>query len=254
MAGSRAVASPVITFGLVSIPTKAYLAASSETNSFHMITTKGNRVKMKFVDALTNETVEKKDCSSGFEIEKDKYVVLTDEELKSFEGEKNNYIEIAEVVSSNNLLHTYIEKAYYLSPDKSDKAYKLLAYGLAKSNRIAIGKWQTRGRDHLISLVPSGGALMMFQMYYSSELREFAASFAKNSEPTPKEIELANMLLDRLESKHFDLSKYNDEYSARVKSAIEKKKNGESTESIKQEINESAFDLASLLESSLKKD
>lgn len=252
MAGARAVASPTITFGLVSIPTKAYVAASSESFSFNLITKNGNRVKQLLVDSITGEKVERGECSKGYEYEKDKYIILNDDELKALEGEKNNYIEICEVVSDMNLSPACVEKAYYLSPDKSDRSYKLLAKCLKSAKKIAVGKWQTRGKDNLVALVPSGDLLMMFQLYYAPELRDMSQTFAKNSEPSDKEVQLAGALLEQLYSKDFDLNKYKDEYCERVAVAIAKKQNGEEVSVVKQGAEAVAFDLAALLERSLK--
>lgn len=253
MAGARAICSATISFGLVSIPVKGYLAAKTDSYSFNMITPKGHRVKQKLVDAETGEEVQRSECISGYEVEKGKYITFTDEEIDSFSAEKNNVIEICEVVSNVSLSPDKVERALYLSPDKSDKAYKLLSRCLTEENKVAICKWYARGKDHLVAIAPVGGLLMMFQLFYKEELREFSIDFGKNSDPSDKEVSLGKVLISQLSSDRFDLSSYKDEYSSRVETAIAKKMNGEKLEAFKQEVQESAFDLAALLENSLKK-
>lgn len=251
MPGSRAVASPTITWGLVSVPCKAYLAASSENFSFNLLSPNKNRINMQFVDAVTKEPVDKKDCTKVYEHTKDQYIEFTEEELKALDGDKNNYIEITEV-SDVSLSAEMIEKAYYLTPDKSDKSYRLLVKCLIDMQSVAIAKFYTRGRDHLVALIPAGDVLMMLQLYYANELREMSHNFLKNTEPSEKEIELGKMLMAQLKKDVFDLNAYRDEYSARVAMMIEKKQNGEQIEMPKQEIKGNGFDLAALLENSLK--
>lgn len=252
MAGMRSVGSGIVSFGLVSIPIKAYLTASSESFSFNMITPDGNRVKQKLVDAITLKDVERADTKKGYEYEKDKFIVFTDEELKQLEGERSNHIEIKEVTNNIKLNPATVEKAYYLAPDKSDKAYRLLVKCLSATKKVAVCKWLTRGRDHLVALAPMGDLLMMFQMYYAHELRKFPFAFSKNSEPSDKEVDLANRLLGQLSSDKFDLESYKDQYAERIKIAIARKQAGETIEVIKDAPVQDAFDLSALLESSLK--
>jgi len=248
----RAVASSTICFGLVSIPVKAYLAASPETFSFNMITPAGNRVKQKLVDAITGEEVERKNTLKGYEIEKDKFITFTDEELKSLEGEKSNTMEITEVVDFRPAPHQ-IEKAYYLAPDKNgDKSYRLLIKALEKTNSSAICKWYSRGKDNLIALVPVGDVLMMFQLYYADELRDFSPTLNAKSEPSDKEVDLACKLLGQLTSPEFKLDKYKNEYVERLRTAIARKQSGAEVKVENKSDETPSLDLEALLIGSLK--
>ena len=250
MAGARALCSATISFGLVSIPVKAYKTACDDKVSFNMITKKGNRVKMQFRDAISDEIVSKGDCDSGFEVEKDKFVVFTGDELDGLAGAKNNYIEILEVSDSVDLSPPKVEEVLYLAPDKSDKAYSLLARCLKETKRVAVCKWYSRGKDNLIALVPLGKMLMMFKLYYQNELRDMDVSI--NAQPTEREVALANKLLDQLSTgKAFNLSSYKDEVIERVRSAIEKKMAGETLPALMAKNDTGVFDLEALLASSL---
>lgn len=251
MAGSRSVGSAVISWGLVSIPVKAYLTASADGFSFNMITPAGNRVKQKLVDAVTGDEVKRSDCVSGYEVEKGKYVTFTDEELDALAADKSNSIEMLAVTDKINLSPAFVEKALYLSPDKSDKSYKLLNRCLREDKKVAVCKWYSRGKDHLVAIAAVGEILMMFQLYYKSEIREFDAKFGNGSDPTDKEVSLGKMLLAQLSVENFDLGTYKDEFAGRVEAAIATKQGGGKIESVKEEVRAAAFDLAALLESSL---
>jgi DNA end-binding protein Ku len=229
MAAARSCGSPTISFGLLSIPTKLYLAAASESFSFNMITPDGNRVKQKLVDAVTDEEVQRGDCDRGFEYTKDQFVIFTDDELDSLAGEKANSIELAEFASDTVFDPLQVEKAYYLAPDKgAEKAYRLLVRTLEKTGKVAVGKWYARGKDHLVILIPTGKDsatrhLTMFQMYYANEVRGFEYQFSDKSEPTEAEVEMAKMLISKLSTKNFDVKKYNDEFAERIRTAIDAK-------------------------------
>jgi DNA end-binding protein Ku len=251
--GARAICSATVSFGLVSIPVKAYKTSSDDKVSFKMITKNGNGVKMQFRDVGTDEVVTKGECDSGYEIGDGKFVVFTDDELDSLAGAKNNYIEIVEVSDSVDLSPHHVEQALYLSPDGSEKAYSLLAKCLKATKRVAVCKWYSRGKDHLVAIAPVGKLLMMFKLYYATELRSLDVSI--NSEPSDKEVTLANKLLDQLHNKkQFNLSAYKDEVLERMRDAIAKKQNGEKLELVKPKADVGAFDLEALLAGSLKDD
>lgn len=252
MAGMRSVGSAVVSWGLVSIPVKAYITAKGEGFSFNMIAPSGNRIKQKIVDAESGEEVSRGDCKSGFEYEKGKFVVFTDEELDSMSAEKSNTIEMLEVTDKVSLSPAHVERALYLMPDKSDKSYRLLNRCLNEEKKVAVCKWYSRGKDHLVAIAAVGESLMMFQLYYKPELRSVDVSFAAGSTPTDKEVALGKMLLAQLSSEDFDLGAYKDEFASKVETAIATKVGGGRIEAVKQASQAVAFDLAALLESSLK--
>lgn len=228
MSSMRSVASATISFGMVSIPVKAYLTASAESISFSWLTPDGNRVKQKLVDADTGEEVERCDVKHGYEYEKDKFIPFSSEELSLVSGEKDNVIEITEFNDRDNvdIYPTKIERTLYLTPDKSDKSYRLLHNALVKRKRVAVAKWYTKGKDHLVVLEPRDSLIIMLQLYYVNELRDLGMNFAVGSEPTPHEEKLALSLVDHLTNEEFDLSVYRDEYKARLETVIQAKLSG----------------------------
>jgi len=252
MAGARALCSAVVSFGLVSIPVKAYITASPQKFSFKRMSPKGNATSQKVFDATTNEEIRIADCLAGYEVEKGKMITFTDEEIDSFAAEKTNAIEMLCITDKVSLNPAHVEKAMYLAPDKSDKSYRLLNRCLNEEKKVAVCKWYARGKDNLVAIAAVGELLMMFQLYYAPEIRSPGVLFAKNSEPSDQEVVLGKMLMAQLTTDTFDLNNYRDEYLVQVECAIAAKAAGKKIEAVKQASTAAAFDLAALLQNSLK--
>src|SRR5688572_12121505 len=139
----HSIGSGTISFGLVSIPIRLYSATISAGVSFHLLHAKcGSRIKQQQFCPACNQAIDRSSLVRGYEFTKDQYVRFTEEELKSLEGENSKVIEIAEFVPLPKVDPIYFDKAYYLGPDKGgEKAYRLLADAMAKSDRVALGKF-----------------------------------------------------------------------------------------------------------------
>jgi DNA end-binding protein Ku len=229
---ARAIASGTISFGLVSIPAKLYTAAHSEQVSFNMIHKKcGGRVKQQYICPTdANEVVERSDMTKGYEHAKGQYILFTEEELKAFEAERSNAIEITEFVPLESVDFVHVEKSYFLGPDKGgDKAYGLLSESMKKKKVVAVGRWAARGKEQLVLVRPyDDGGLILHQLFYANEVRAFSdiEGPAKLSF-TEKERDLALKLIDQLTSETFEAEKYHDTYSDKVREAVEQKVAGQ---------------------------
>jgi len=228
----QATDSPAITFGLVSIPCKTYLAAKSETIGCNMLTQTKHRVKQKLVDAETGEEVERSNLLRGYEYIKGKKgaygesIIVTDDDLDSLtkKNEDNvKVIDILEFIDHDALPALQIEKTYYLGPgDTGKKSYVLLANVLRKKNVIALATWYTRGRDHLVAIKHFNGGMIMHQLYYSDELRPFEEGDL-DIEISEKEEKMAGMLVDQLYNKDYNLNNYRNVYAEKFNNMIDKK-------------------------------
>ncbi len=233
---ARAVSSATITFGLVSIPVKLYVSASSESVSFNQITPAGNRVKQKLVDSVTGDEVERDTLLKGYEHSKGEYVVFKPEEIKALEAEKSPVMSITEFVPLTSVDLLGVEKSYYLGPDKGgDSPYALLSSTLDKTSTVAVARWANRGKEQLVVIRSYKGGLVLHQMFYSNEVRPFEDVMEKVAKivPDPAEVELSEMLVKKLRKDGFDPSKYQDEYSVRVLEAVAQKVKGEAVTTIK---------------------
>ena len=153
---ARSIGSGNISFGLVSIPIKLYTATSAKSVSFNMLhKTCGSRLKQQLLCAAENVPVERTDVIKGYEYARDQYVKFTDDELKSMESARTQQLELLEFVPADTVDFIYIERTYYLGPDKGgDRAYRLLSESLERAKRLAVGRFAQRGKDNLVLVRP----------------------------------------------------------------------------------------------------
>lgn len=223
---ARCIVCAVISFGLVQIPIKLFTAAASEQISFNMISPDGNRVEQQYVDKVTGEVVPRDKCDKGYEHSKGQFVVFTADEMKALEAERSQLMEIKEFVPLETVDLLQVEKSYYLGPDLGgDKGYVLLTKVLEKSGQVAVATYNARGKEQLVLIRPYNGGLVLHQMFYANEVRDFDEILETCAayEPTPAEVELAGRLIDQLANPVFVADKYEDGYAQRVKAAVDKK-------------------------------
>ena len=165
---ARSIATATISFGLVSVPVNIYSSSESKASvSFNMLHKKCNsRLKQQYICPKDNEIVTRDDTVKGYEFAKDQYVVLSPEELKALEEKATSTIDVIEFVPLDQVDREYLEKVYYLGPDKGgDRAYRLLAAALKESGKAALGQYAARGQQHLVLLRPLNGRLVMEQLH-----------------------------------------------------------------------------------------
>jgi DNA end-binding protein Ku len=227
---ARAVASGVISFGLVSIPVKLYTAASSEQVRFNMLDSRhGVRIKQQYYSPVDNKVLEKNEIIKGYEYARDQFVTFSDDELKTLEADRSNHMEIVEFVPISTFDFVQIEKTYYLGADKGgDKAYRLLSEAMTAKEKVAVGTWAARGKEQLVLIRPYKDGLVVHQLYYANEVRAFEeANDTATFTFSDKERDLAERLVDQLSSDEFEPEKYKDEYADRVRAAVEQKVAGQ---------------------------
>jgi DNA end-binding protein Ku len=223
---ARAVASGVISFGLVSIPVKLYTAASSEQVRFNMLDSRhGVRIKQQYYSPVDNKVLDKEEIIKGYEYARDQFVTFSDEELKALEADRSNHMEIIEFVPISTFDFVQIEKTYYLGADKGgDKAYRLLSEAMTAKGKVAVGTWAARGKEQLVLIRPYKDGLILHQLYYANEVRAFdEANDTATFEFSDKERDLAERLVDQLSTDEFEPEKYKDDYADRVRAAVEQK-------------------------------
>ena len=226
----RSIGSGAISFGLVSIPVKLYLAASSEAPSFNLLHARcGNRIRQQRFCPACNTVVEREDLIRGYEVSKDQYIQVTDEELKALEGEASEEIEIAEFVPLAKVDPIYFERSYYLGPDRGgEKAYRLLADTMAQVGKVALAKFVLRGKENLVIVRSARNGLVLHTMYFADEVRSFdEIAKGESAKISEAESQLAVRLIEELSTGDFEPDKYEDEYSQRVLDLVDKKAEGQ---------------------------
>ena len=229
MAEARSIASLTISFGLVAIPVKLYSATvSAERISFNMLHKKdGSRLKQQYICATEGTVVERSEIVKGYEFAKDQYVMFTNEEIKELEEAGSAEIGIGEFVPLESVDPVYFERTYYLSPDKGgSKPYTLLVTALRESGQCAIGKWASRGREHVVVIRPLDEGMAMHQLHFQAEVRPMKDLGIEPANVSVAELKLAHQLISQQSAKIFDAGSYVDEFKGRVEAAIQKKVEG----------------------------
>src|SRR4029079_4253367 len=222
--------SGTISFGLVSIPVRLYTAASSGNVAFNQLHAGcGSRIKQQTFCPKCNKTIERAELTRGYEFAKEQYVRVSDEELKSLEGESSKIIDIAEFVPLEQVDPIYFEKTYYLGPDKGgEKPYRLLADAMDKAGQVALAKFVMRGKESLVLIRAAQSGLMLHTMYFADEVRDFdEVDKGQSAKIKDGELDLALQLINGLASDSFSPDRYADEYRHRVLGMINQKVEGQ---------------------------
>lgn len=217
-----------ISFGLVNVPVKMH--AATETQEFHfnyLHKECHNRVRYTKKCPHCDIEVAAEDIVKGYEYEKDRYVILDNEDLASLEKPMSRSIDILDFIALAEIDPIYYQKSYYLSPEETaQKAYRLLCQAMADTGKVAVAKLTMRSKQHLACLrVVDENIMVLETMYYPAEIRHLEGSWDKVS-PTEIEIAMATQLIENLAAP-FEPEKYQDELREQVKELIEKKVSGE---------------------------
>jgi DNA end-binding protein Ku len=227
---ARSIGSGTISFGLVSIPIRVYVATHSEQLSFNMLHEPcGTRVRQQLYCPHHDRVVERNEIVKGYQFAKDRYVRFTDEELKALEAEANRSIDIHEFVPLASVDPIYFEDAHYLGPDKgAEKAYHLLAEAMRDTGKVALAQFVRGGKEHLVVIRPYDGGLVLHSMFYADEVRSLG-DVDTGGEPKLRanEVDMARRLVEQLSAKEFHPERYKDEYRDRVQEVVQKKVAGE---------------------------
>src|SRR5690242_11341417 len=169
----RAMWKGAISFGLVSIPVGMFPATEEKTLRFNQLHDADmGRIKYKRVCAVDGEEVPFEHIVKGYEVEKDQYVVLTDEDFDAVPVESSRAIDIIQFVDIDEIDPIYFAKSYYLVPEESGvKAYALLRQAMAEDGRVAIAKIAIREKEHLAALRFKDDVFVMEMMFWPDEIR-----------------------------------------------------------------------------------
>src|SRR5229473_326811 len=251
------IGSATISFGLVSVPIKMFSAGeSSAAISFNWLHKKdGARLKQQYVCSKDGDKVEKEDMVKGYEFSKGQYVQFTPDELKALEEKGTGSINITEFVDAETVDRRYMDKVYFLGPDKGgDRAFTLLGEALKKTGKVAVGQWAARGKQYLVMIRPLGPGLAMEQLRYANEVRSIDEVPIPKVDVKKAELDMAVQLVEQAASESFQPEKYDDTVKQRILEQIQRKVDGEEiteepTEAPKTQI----IDLMEALKASLAK-
>jgi len=241
-----------LTFGLVSFPVRLYSAARSESISFNQLHKHDNsRIKQVLYCQAEDKPIPRSEIVKGFEYEKDRYVIVEDEEIKKVAPATAKVMEILEFVKSDDVDPIYLETSYYMAPDEAgEKPYALLFEALTKTGYAGIAKIAMHNREHIVVLRPGEKGVLMHTMYYTHEIRQVDEFRTDLSLVKDKELALATNLIEALAA-DFDPSKYTDEYRDNLLRMIEQKKAGEEVVATPEPQQSKVIDIMEALKASL---
>ncbi len=251
---ARAIWSGTISFGLVSIPVRMTTATESKEVRFHFVT-KGDLQPVGYdkVRKDTGEHVDSDDIVRGFEIEKGRFVELTEEDIDRLDIELTHSIDICDFVDIQEIDPIYFRKAYYLQPDQdAEKPYRLLLGALEDTGKVAIAKVVIRNKQHLACLRPWQETIVLETMYFADEIRQ-PESVDGKGELRKAELEMARTLVENL-SAEFKPDKYDDTYRRELLALLkEKAETGQISAAREEEDEGEVVDLMAALRESVER-
>ena len=243
-----------VNFGLINVPIKMFTATENKNISFKSLHKECQTpIKQKRYCSNCEKEVEYNDIVKGYEFQKDRYVIIEEEDLEAIPGEKSKTIDIVEFVKLEQIDPVYFDKSYYLAPEETGKkAYKLLVNALKETGKIAIAKVVIRSRESLVALRVYEGILIMETMHYPAEIRKSDEVPGINYEINIAEAEvtMAKQLIEGLAT-DFNPEKYDDNYRTHLLEIIESKIQGKEITHVSEKPTTGVIDLMDALQASL---
>ena len=228
---ARSIGTATISFGLVSIPTKLYTTNESAGDiHFNMLhEADGSRLKQQYICTKCNEVVDREHTVKGYEHAKGQYVIFSAEELKALDAVATQTIALEEFVPATAVDPLYVEKSYYLGPDKGgERAYKLIHDAMIDTGLVGIASYAARGKQYIVCLRQFHEGLIMHQLRYADEVKAWTeVPLPALPELKPAEIGLAKQIIQQIAHETFSPEKYKDDVQARMLELIQKKVEGQ---------------------------
>lgn len=227
---AHAIWSGAINFGLVTIPVKLQTAIRTNDLRFNFLhKTDEGRINQVRRCSIDGEEVAYTDLVRGYEYEKGRYVIISDEDFDRVNPEATQSVDIVQFVDLAEIDPMFFDKPYYLEPEKRGRhAYALLREALKDSGKVGIAKVVIRSREHLAALKPNGDALVLELMHFADEIVEASTlDLPAVEKPAANEMKVARMLIDTM-TEAFDASAFKDSYREEMLAMIEARAAGKS--------------------------
>jgi len=242
-----------ISFGLVTIPVSVYPATEEKGLKFNQLHDEdGGRVRYKRVCEKDGEEVTFEHIVKGYEVEKDRYVVLTDEDFDAVPVESSRAIDIERFVDLDDIDPVMFKKSYYLIPEETGaRAYALLREAMSEDGRVGIANVSFRDKEHLAALRFKDDAFVLETMYWPDEIRE--ADFGGvnvSGKVTDQEMAMTRQLIESLAGQ-WSPEQFSDEYREGLLEIVEAKLHGQEIEVVAPEPTAKVVDLMEALKASV---
>ncbi|MDX6304015.1 MAG: end-binding protein Ku [Blastocatellia bacterium] len=224
--GARPLWSGTLTFGLVSVPVDLYPGNRTNRAPLRMLGPEDEPLARRYYSEKTGRDLDADDMVRGYEIDKDKFVVVTDEELERLAPEQSRDIDLRRFVELDSVPPIYFDRSYFLAPTEgSEKAYRLLVDTMKASDLAGIATFVMRGKEYLVAIFPENGILRAETMRFPDELR----SPKEVGLPEPKTVPAATVkkfaqLIAKHSARTLPLKELKDEKTERMLKLIERKR------------------------------
>jgi len=255
-AGGRPFWSGTLTFGLVSVPVSLFPATRTVRTSLRMLGPDGQPLARKYYAEKTGKDLDADEVVRGYEVDKEKFVIVTDEELERLAPEKTRDIDLKQFVPAESIPPIYFERGYFLTPAAgSQKAYKLLAETMDKSGLAGIATFVMRGKEYLVAIFSDKGILRAETMRFADELRSPADVGLPKKKDVPKaSVTKFEKLIANKSKKQFTPAKLADKQTDSLLKLVKKKQSkGENVVKVEEEMetDHKVVDLVKILKQSL---
>ena len=249
----RAMWKGAISFGLVTIPVAVYPATEEKRLRFNQLHDEdGGHIRYKRVCEKDGEEVTFEHIVKGYEVEKDRYVVLTDDDFDAVPVESSRAIDIVQFVEIDEIDPVMFKKSYYLVPEETGaKAYALLREAMREDDRVGIAKVSFRDKEHIAALRFKDDAFVLETMFWPDEIRQ--ADFGGvdvTTDVRDQELTMARQLIDSLTSE-WAPEQFHDAYRDALLQIVEAKLNGQEIEIVEPEPAATVVDLMEALKASV---
>lgn len=227
LSSARAAWSGNLRLALVSIPVKIFPATKSGARiQFHQVhEPSGKRIRYeKVVPGIG--PIDTDEIVKGFELEKDRYVLIDPEEIDDLKLETKKTLDLVQFVKQGEIDPLWFDRPYYVVADDelAEEGYRVLRDALRQSGKVGIGQFIMRGREHIATLKPCGDGLLLETLRFADEVRSASPYFTEMSDEEPDEelLSLAEELIER-KSAPFDPREFKDQYTEAVRELIQSK-------------------------------
>lgn len=219
--GMRSFWSGTITFGLVTVPVALYAATRARAVSLKMIGPDEAPVRRRYVCSKDEKPLDAGDIVRGYEIEKGKFVVVTDEELEAIEPRKSREIDLQLFVDLDDIDPMYFERAYYLVPaGGTNKAYRLLAAVMEQRRQAGIATFVMRAKEYLVAIIAENGILRAETLRFEDEIRTpEIVGLPKIPKVAPADVKKFEAQIAK-KVKPFDPREFLDDYAERLEKLV----------------------------------
>jgi DNA end-binding protein Ku len=229
-----------LSFGLVNVPVALFGAVRDLDVRFNQLhAPDGSPIETKRVCSADGKEVPWEEIAKGYQLEDERWVLLSEEEIAAAAPHKSQTIDVECFVREEQIDPVYYDRPYLLSPrdEAAARAYALLGEAMARSGRVALGRFVMHAKEHLVSIRPRGKALILTTVRFAEEVRdrtEIAEAVAAGGEPSDEQVEGAAAIVTELDVP-FDPSRYRDEHRAHLQRVIKRKAKGQKIEAPKRE-------------------